>query len=927
MGVLEFFGTLIKNDVTSSSIKANFAEKKEINHFFLDFNSIIHVSSQQIIADVNTFLRIILKTLFHKRSMNIPSIVEKFELYRMEDIQKKITPTTDPADVIIMFHEHFDEKYMDKLIITLVINTILRIIKTYCQNKDIRTIMFAIDGVPSKGKMIEQRQRRYLGAITEEYEKKILEKYSDYLSGSEDFIYYAERDGIKWSRNKITPGTAFMQKLVNYLGSDNIIEKFKTNRKKMKVILSDMYEIGEGEKKIVNYINKYLRDTEDTVMVYSPDADMILLCMLLPVKKLYMLRHNKQSDAYDLLDIHMLKNNIGYYINNNPNDPGKDFDVDRISYDIVCISTLFGNDFVPKMETLNVKKGFQNIMDAYFDALMMFGGKKEYLVRVKGSEGSGENKGGSIRDGRISGRESRGSSRESSRRNSRESSREDRGSSREDRGSSRESGASSREDRRSSRESGGSSRKSGGSSREGSRNSREDGEGRRNSRENSGNSRESSGNSRESSGNSRTDRGSNREAGGSNIENRGGNTDKPPTCKTSFCLNLKFLKNVIAALLPEEQDFIKHNDLYAKYVTIGKIKNVFDYVEITSDNLNSVYHEFRQEYDELQQAIRRGENLFRFESNDKFMYSLKKCIVVIIDDQQVNTSSLTNKELLKLIITYYRKYREFPWIDINLNTWSHSISDKKHKNILKEKGYSNNVFQRERYKFEHMLDEYYVKFNAQPLTLTKNKIGDYYTDYFGITVMKNGDLTKDAIMIMHDYLEGMLWVFDYYFNDPSYINYWYYKHEKSPLMGHFLMFLDGINYDYFDNVLKNLDKCHVKNLQNYFSPIEQLIYVSPMTPGVMRLLPSNYKEYLTSDLLDPFLKSYFVDINGIVNKLWRERISTDVDCRGIIFFNKCQIYSIVKPSSSDDKMFLDAIRKVKPNDISIKRGRLLEPEY
>ena len=99
-------------------------------------------------------------------------------------------------------------------------------------------------------------------------------------------------------------------------------------------------------------------------MIYSPDADVILLCMLFPVKKLYMLRYNQQTspqagNIYDLIDIRMLKSNISYYINNNPDYSKENFEIDRINYDIVCISSLFGNDFVPKMETLMLKKGFK----------------------------------------------------------------------------------------------------------------------------------------------------------------------------------------------------------------------------------------------------------------------------------------------------------------------------------------------------------------------------------------------------------------------------------------------------------------------------------------------------------------------------------------------------------------------------------------
>ncbi len=234
MGVLEFFGTLIKNDITSSSIKSNFTEKMNINHLFLDFNSIIHVSSQKILADINSFLQAVLKNLYNHRAVNSVVFTEKFQKYKMDSIQKNINQNSKPEDVIKLFKEHFTDKYLDKLVITLVINTLLHIVKTYCNNKTIQTLLLAIDGVPSKGKMVEQRQRRYMGAITEHYKKLIWSKYQDYLMAQPDYTYLYTGNTIKWSRNKITPGTAFMHKLVNYLRSDKIQEKLLTNRKQMK---------------------------------------------------------------------------------------------------------------------------------------------------------------------------------------------------------------------------------------------------------------------------------------------------------------------------------------------------------------------------------------------------------------------------------------------------------------------------------------------------------------------------------------------------------------------------------------------------------------------------------------------------------------------------------------------------------------------
>ena len=786
MGVLELFGTLIKNDITSASILSNFNDRTEINHFFLDFNSIIHVASQKLLSDINAFFQTVLKGLYN-RQINNTMLIEKFEKYKMIDVQKKITSNTDPEVVVTLFKNHFTEKYMDKLVITLVINMVLSLIRTFCQNKTILTLLLAIDGVPSKGKMVEQKQRRYMGAITEDYQNKILAKYKDYLLDQSDYIYLATKNSIKWSRNKITPGTAFMHKLVKYLRSDNIQSKLKINRPKMEIIISDMYEVGEGEKKIVNYINKYLQNTHESVMVYSPDADVILLCMLLPVKKLYMLRYNDEetkrstTNVYDLIDIRMLKSNISYYINNNPNYSKGNFDIDKINNDLVCISTLFGNDFVPKVETLNVKKGFQNIMDAYLKTLINLKDKGYYLVKID----SGTKK---------------------------------------------------------------------------------------------------------------------------------------------YRINFTFLKHIIRALLPEENDFIKHNNLYNQYITVGQIKKVFDYVEINSENLVPVFNNFRQEYDNLKQAIRQNGNLSYFESFDQFMNSLKKAVMVEIDGQKVTTSYLSNKEMIRLLKTYYHKTRDFPRLNINLNMWSHSIMDYIHKKAVKE--LHMNDYKKELYRFIKMLDEYYIKFNAQPLVLTKSKINEYYSTYFGITLYnKNSTLTTEASATIHDYLEGMVWVFNYYFNDTTYINRWYYKHERAPLLTHLSMLLESITLDKFIDISIELEKYQVTDITKYFNPVEQLIYVSPMTNDIIKLLPSNYQKYISSKNLDPFLRNYFGDIKEIISRLWKEKISCEVDCHSIIYFNKCLIKSIMRPSSSDDKYFLKAIRKIEPTSVSERRSKSRIPEF
>lgn len=697
----------------------------------------------------------------------------------MTKIQQKIKPDTDPKIVTDLFHQHFDKNTLDKLIIARVISSILYILRTYCTDKQIQTLFLSIDGVPSKGKMIEQKQRRYMSSIVESYKEKILESYKEYLQKQPDYFYIAEKYKITWTKGNITPSTNFMHKLCTYLRSDSIQEKLSKNRPKLKIVLSDMYEVGEGEKKIINYINKYI-DNKDSICIYSPDADMILLAMLLETKKVFYLRFNQQDLWHDLIDINLLKNNIAFYINNHPKYAKAHFETDRINYDIIFLSTFFGNDFVPKMETINVKAGFQSIMDAYLSALLELKDKNYYLIKT------------------------------------------------------------------------------------------------------------------------------------------------PSKSEPTFRINFTFLKLVIHKLLPIEEDFIKNNDLYNRYIKIGTIKSAFDYMEINSDNLVSTLNDFRNEYENLKRAIKNNQSLSYYETHDEFMNSLKKVIRIEIDGQTANVTYLTNKELIALLKKNFKSTKDFPRLMISLDTYSKSITDRHIANQLKQKenkqGRIMNAYEKELYKFEHMLDQYQVKFNASPLQLTKDKIGNYYETYFDVKV-------SEADTIAKDYFEGLDWVMQFYYNDPTYISTYYYKYEKAPLLKHISAYLDKITREEFVAVTAGLEKYQVTNLKTYFAPIYQLIYVSPMVPEVLQLLPSNYRKAIKSGNISPFLKKYFVDVDKIVDKLYKEPVSSEVDCHSIPYLNKCLVRTIHRATAEDDKKFLHDIKEILPSETSERRNQNKFPKY
>lgn len=771
MGVLEFFGTLFRNGVTASSIIPFFKEKIDIDHFFIDFNSIIHNSNQYVITEINEFMKTVLKNAYEGQKLTTDYLNEMFNKYEMKEDQKEIIKDPSPKNIVKHFVNHFNDKYVEKIIIKNVFITLKFLVGAFCKNKTLKTLMIAIDGVPSKGKMIEQKQRRYMSAVIECYKEKIFDEYKQYLRDQPDYIYYNVKNSIFGNRNKITPGTGFMDRMVNFLREEKVSKRLKRNRPNLEIIISDMYEVGEGEKKIMNYIHENI-NKNSKVMVYSPDSDVILLCMLLPTTNTFMLRHNKQSsddkkyDVYDLINIQTLKENISFYVNTCTREK---YLTDRINYDIIFLATIFGNDFVPKIESINVKTGFQNILDAYLRVVR----PNNYLVNFS----------------------------------------------------------------------------------------------------------------------------------------------------FNFTVNFNFLKKILRELIPLEKDFILNNSLYNKYIMTGKIKYVFSYMNVDIYNIRQIVSDFRRAYGRLKGDIQNNNSVLEFETNDDFMYSLKRAIDISIDDEVVNTIYLSNREMIDLLKRYYEKNNKFPPLNINDNIRSHSIKDSRFQADVKKK----NEYEIEILSFDKMLDDYYIKFNAEPLDLRPKNIGNYYQKYFSVKLYEqNNSLTNEALKVMETYIEGILWVFNYYFNDRSYISSWYYKYERAPLLQHLLMFLNSIDQSVFDETFFNLNKYSIDNLNNYFNPIEQFIYVSPMTDINLNLLPSNYREFIENN---KSIKKYFVDIPSFTQRLWDEKISKEVDCHSIPYLNKCFVSELKKFTHNEDMEFLKILRQVKKNKKSSKRSKIKFPSF
>lgn len=205
-----------------------------------------------------------------------------------------------------------------------MLSSILDKIKECIELTNVSDLVYiAIDGPAPRTKMEQQRQRR----LKSSNEKKI------------------------WDTNQITPGTCFMRGL-------NIFLKKEIKKLKIKVVLSNSNKPGEGEHKIMNYLDKHI-NKDDINCVYGLDADLIMLSMIRN-HNIFILREKTEyniegvSDPYVYLNINLLKR---YLI-----DDIKILDEYKINdktvlNDYLFMCFLIGNDFIINTPCINIRYG------------------------------------------------------------------------------------------------------------------------------------------------------------------------------------------------------------------------------------------------------------------------------------------------------------------------------------------------------------------------------------------------------------------------------------------------------------------------------------------------------------------------------------------------------------------------------------------
>ena len=328
MGIERFFSSLSRQFDVIVDLEKPY-QKIDATHFLIDFNSIVHNVSAHMISQINK--------------------------YKQKEISELDFPFTNMNS-------------FDDILIDMVKNEIKELLNENFISENLKYIMIAIDGVPSFSKMMEQKKRRYMGDLMIQLMKSV-------------------ELPINWSKNNISPGTEFMDKLSNRLKDEKFLKDCKIICNKLDgIYISDIYNPGEGEMKIMNCLRNLDKDNKNKICVYSPDSDMILLLMILNIDTI-LLRFDQQKSQksenkiFNLIDVKKFKNVLIDYCQERLEIKNKKILIDEIVY----IFTLFGDDFLPKLESINVGEDINQILDNYLLTLkdkgnLIISKNKEYII-------------------------------------------------------------------------------------------------------------------------------------------------------------------------------------------------------------------------------------------------------------------------------------------------------------------------------------------------------------------------------------------------------------------------------------------------------------------------------------------------------------------------------------------------------------------
>jgi 5'-3' exonuclease len=791
MGIEKFFNSLIKVEkIKSNGIILGLKEKILSNFVYIDSNSVVHNISGEIEYDINYLLYSIL--LYMNDSLGSPldeitlRIVEKYSF----NLSGGIT--------LENFKSSFSKEILDEIVLRKIKEHIIYITTKLINPDSVKIINISFDGIPQMSKIVEQKKRRYNGYLVGELRNKIYNETKDSFSNIRK-MYEQHKIGI--DRGRITTRANLMERIAHVFASEIFKNEIKSHHPLLEqVIVSNANVYGEGEKKIMEHILELGR--EGTYTIYSPDSDVVILgliCLnrLESTSNVNVLRFNQQSEEYDFVDIYQLRTNIlEMVITYTNSELVSSLNIINVTDDIAFLFTLFGNDFLPKIEAIDARNDIETLIHTYCEYINTF--KVNYLIfyqngyRIKYYD-------------KYSG-----------------------------------SGL----------------------------------------------------------------------IGYINMLAEKEESLLKETYMAVTYKNYRWIKTILGTnkLLPILQSYIpKANQVFQKLKEIvdsylsSFIKEDMQIMTLVTALITSqaisIDVKFMKEFLIFE---RRKDNITENDPNLEQLYAeaLEKKVISAIDNAKVGKKY------------YFGKLRLDPYDTGNIYTTFH---EKNIKDTLPHPTFEITDFEKNTYKLERKMDEYQSKLNSTDFQLGNTSVRSmlpterngnthyalissghlenvtvYYQTFFGVTLGDRNIATTQKLQnIVREYVQGLIWIFDFYFNknnsnrNISKVSTWMYSYHRAPLLFQIRQYIGLFK---LGDMITEINNSYV-NRQNYLNTLEHYMYITPKNKMVN--IPEPYMKFAHEH------PDFFPDLTESVNKIWTgENASEIIDCKRINFLNKCNLLKV-----------------------------------
>ena len=375
MGVTRMTSTIRRHPATKNALSTVIPK---IEVIYVDQNGNIHFVVQKTITELNEIMYYVFKKDNHEPiSMDQLSIevqgnsVESTNMYgsnmtytkeELDELLERYQEDYSIGNTYAEIHSNLsNESFVIELLFREVILYTTRLICSV-NTGYLRKAYLAVDGVPSMAKMKEQMNRRFVGGHMHNLKQEIITKYK---IGSNKIFQL----DLFYFRSMICAGTPFMERIQQAL----FHLKVGTNDDPIEVEVSTVEIKGEGEKKIIHAIEETIADSNQNYGSYcimSPDSDMLILIglllkkeqtkTLLAEKKFYTFRIDYQrKNEYQFFDLNLLLENLTQYY-------AKKCDIEVSTekmLDVLFMLVVFGNDFLPKLEPLDITQHFDLVVE------------------------------------------------------------------------------------------------------------------------------------------------------------------------------------------------------------------------------------------------------------------------------------------------------------------------------------------------------------------------------------------------------------------------------------------------------------------------------------------------------------------------------------------------------------------------------------